>query len=41
MRFKKLNGNGVPPILVGNNRVTGLNEGLLRRLLGVEFKQEP
>lgn len=40
-RFKKLNGRGVPLILVGNSRISGFNEGALRQLLGIEFKQEP
>jgi glutaredoxin len=35
-RFKKLNGSGVPLIFVGNNRVPGFNEQLLRRLLGIK-----
>ena len=35
-RFKKLNGSGVPLIFVGEKRVPGFNEGMLRRLLGIE-----
>jgi glutaredoxin len=35
-RFKKLNGSGVPLIFVGNNRVPGFNEQLLRRLLHIK-----
>jgi len=35
-RFKKLNGNGVPLIFVGEARIPGFNEGLLRRLLGIK-----
>jgi glutaredoxin len=35
-RFKKLNGNGVPLIFVGEKRVPGFNEGLLRGLLGIK-----
>lgn len=35
-RFKKLNGRGVPLIFVGNDRVSGFNEPLLRRLLGIK-----
>ena len=35
-RFKKLNGSGVPLIFVGNTRVPGFNEPLLRRLLGIK-----
>jgi glutaredoxin len=38
-RFKKLNGSGVPLIFVGEKRVPGFNEGLLRRLLGIEAKK--
>ena len=34
-RYKKLNGIGVPLILVGETRVPGFNEELLRRLLGI------
>lgn len=34
-RFEKLNGTGVPLIFVGEQRVPGYNEGLLRRLLGI------
>lgn len=35
-RFRKLNGSGVPLIFVGDNRVPGFNEQLLRRLLGIK-----
>jgi len=35
-RFKKLNGSGVPLIFVGDKRISGFNEGLLRRLLGIK-----
>ena len=35
-RFKKLNGSGVPLIFVGEKRVPGFNEGLLRGLLGIK-----
>lgn len=34
-RYKRLNGNGVPLIFVGDKRVSGYNEGLLRSLLGI------
>lgn len=34
-RFKKLNGHGVPFIIIGNKRVSGFNEGALRSLLGI------
>ncbi len=34
-RYKKLNGSGVPLIFVGDKRIPGFNEGLLRRLLGI------
>jgi glutaredoxin len=33
--YKKLNGNGVPLIFVGDTRVLGFNEGALRSLLGI------
>ncbi len=35
-RYRKLNGRGVPLILVGEKRISGFNEGLLRRLLGIK-----
>jgi len=35
-RYIKLNGRGVPLIFVGDNRVPGFNEQLLRRLLGIK-----
>jgi mycoredoxin len=34
-RFKKLNGNGVPLIFVGDIRISGFNAGALRSLLGI------
>jgi glutaredoxin 3 len=34
-RFKKLNGSGVPLIFVGETRIPGFSEPLLRRLFGI------
>jgi glutaredoxin len=34
-RFKKLNGHGVPLIFIGDKRVAGYQELLLKRLLGI------
>jgi glutaredoxin len=34
-RFKKLNGHGVPLIIIGNKRISGFNEGALKSLLGI------
>lgn len=35
-RFRKLKGTGVPLIFVGDKRIQGFNEGLLRRLLAIK-----
>ncbi len=35
-RYTELNGRGVPLIFVGDTRVPGFNEQLLRRLLGIK-----
>ena len=35
-RFKALNGRGVPLIFVGENRISGYNEPLLRKLFGIQ-----
>lgn len=35
-RYAQLNGRGVPLIFVGDTRVPGFNEHLLRRLLGIK-----
>jgi glutaredoxin len=35
-RFKKLNGRGVPLIFIGEKRISGFNEGWLRRLFGIK-----
>jgi glutaredoxin len=35
-RYQNLNGNGVPLILIGDQRINGYNEYLLRRMLGID-----
>lgn len=35
-RFRELNGNGVPLIYIGKERVVGFNESRLQRLLGIQ-----
>jgi glutaredoxin len=32
-RYKELNGHGVPLIFIGNKRISGFNEGVLKKLL--------
>ena len=35
-RYKQLKGNGVPLIFVGDKRISGFNQGLLKRLFGIK-----